>query len=82
MQEFTYQTQGVCSSRIRFTVDQGILVNVRFEDGCEGNLEGLSQLATGRPVTEVIGLLKGIRCGGKSTSCPDQLAKALAAATQ
>ncbi len=82
MQEFDYQTHGVCSSRIHFGIDQGILVRVRFEDGCEGNLEGLCQLATGRPVAEVIELLKGIRCGDKKTSCPDQLAKALAAAAQ
>ncbi len=82
MQEFDYQTHGVCATGIHLTIDRGILVGVRFEDGCEGNLQGLSVLATGRPVAEIITQLQGIRCGGKPTSCPDQLAKALLAASK
>ncbi|MFA5204219.1 MAG: TIGR03905 family TSCPD domain-containing protein [Lentisphaeria bacterium] len=73
----TYEPQGVCSTRIRLAVADGILVRAGFEDGCAGNSQGLCRLAEGRPVAEVIRRLKGIRCGDKGTSCPDQLARAL-----
>lgn len=78
MQEFTFRPQGVCSSRIRLRIADGILAGVEFEGGCDGNLEGLSRLVVGMPASEVIRRLQGIRCGRKSTSCPDQLSKALA----
>ncbi|HHU77322.1 MAG: TIGR03905 family TSCPD domain-containing protein [Caldicoprobacterales bacterium] len=72
----TYKTQGVCSSNIQFKAADGILHEVRFERGCDGNLEGISRLVKGMKVTDVIKKLEGIRCQG-DTSCPDQLAKAL-----
>lgn len=78
MQEFTYRPQGVCSTRIQMQIEDGVLIGLQFEGGCDGNLKGLSRLAVGMPVDEVIERLQGIRCGRKSTSCPDQLAKALA----
>lgn len=77
MRELVYETKGVCATRIRLTVSDGILVKVSFEDGCDGNSQGLGRLVEGMAVTEVIGRLRGIRCDGKETSCPDQLARAL-----
>ncbi len=80
--KYTYNTKGVCSSSITFEIEDGIVTSVQFVGGCNGNLKGISALAVGRTVDEVIERLEGIRCGFKSTSCPDQLAKALAAAKQ
>jgi uncharacterized protein (TIGR03905 family) len=78
MPEFVYETKGVCSPRIHFAVDEnGILIRLRFEEGCDGNSQALSRLAEGRPVAEIIQKLRGIRCDDKNTSCPDQLARAL-----
>ena len=71
-------TAGVCSRSIEYTIDaQGILRNVHFEGGCPGNLSGIGRLVEGMPAAEVIKRLEGITCGQKTTSCPDQLAKAL-----
>jgi uncharacterized protein (TIGR03905 family) len=75
--QYEYKTQGVCSARILFEVENGIVNNIRFIGGCSGNTQGVASLANGRPVDEVISLLSGIRCGSKNTSCPDQLACAL-----
>lgn len=72
-----YKTQGVCSQEIQLDIDNGVINSVSFTAGCNGNLEGLSRLVTGMKVEDVIGKIKGIRCGGKGTSCPDQLAAAL-----
>lgn len=77
MKEFVYKTKGVCSTQIRFSVDKGLLSKVQFESGCDGNLQGIGRLTEGMPVEDVIKRLKGIRCNGKNTSCPDQLARAL-----
>ena len=74
---FEYKTQGVCASKIEFDIDGDIVNNIRFIGGCNGNTQGVAQLANGRKVDEVISLLSGIRCGFKATSCPDQLAQAL-----
>jgi len=74
---FEYKTQGVCPSKIEFEIDGDIVNNIRFIGGCNGNTQGVAKLANGRKVDEVISLLKGIRCGFKATSCPDQLAQAL-----
>jgi uncharacterized protein (TIGR03905 family) len=71
-----YKTKGVCSSIIEFEVVDGVLRSVNFEDGCDGNLTGISRLVEGMKVEEVIQKLKGIPCQG-NTSCPDQLARAL-----
>lgn len=76
----TYRTKGTCSREIQFDVEDGVLKDVRFIGGCDGNLQGISNLAKGMKVEDVIKRLKGIDCGGKGTSCPDQLSKALAAA--
>ena len=77
---YEYKTQGTCSSRIVFDIEDGIVHNVRFTGGCNGNLQGISHLVEGKKKEEVIEALRGIRCGFKSTSCPDQLAKALESA--
>lgn len=74
----TYQTRGTCSRSITFEVtDEGTLHNVRFEGGCNGNLQGIAALVEGMDVEEAIDRLAGIQCGYKATSCPDQLAQAL-----
>ena len=72
-----YKTKGTCSQRILFEIEDGKLQNVQYLGGCHGNLQGISKLVEGMDVNTVIERLKGIRCGMKPTSCPDQLAKAL-----
>ncbi|MDY3929092.1 MAG: TIGR03905 family TSCPD domain-containing protein [Clostridia bacterium] len=79
MSAYTYTPKGVCLMKIDFDVEDGILKNVKFTGGCNGNLKGISSLVDGMEVTEVIKRLKGTNCNGKGTSCPDQLAKALEA---
>lgn len=73
----TYYPQGTCSTVIRFNVEDGVVRQVEFTDGCEANLAAISQLVSGMKVGDVIAKLKGIPCDGRDTSCPDQLAKAL-----
>lgn len=73
----TYQTKGVCCKEIEVDVTDGIINEVKFSNGCDGNLKGIAQLARGRKAEEIIELTKGIQCGIKGTSCPDQLAAAL-----
>lgn len=75
--QFEYKTKGTCSQRIIFEIDEGILKNVQFLGGCNGNLKGISSLVEGMNVQDVISRIEGIRCGMKNTSCPDQLAAAL-----
>lgn len=72
-----YKTMGTCSSAIDFEVEDGRVKEVKFIGGCSGNTQGVSKLVEGMMVEEVISRLEGIKCGFKSTSCPDQLAKAL-----
>lgn len=72
-----YQTKGVCSSHIDIEVDNDVIKFVEFFGGCNGNLKGIASLVTGMKIDDAISKLKGIRCGFKSTSCPDQLAQAL-----
>ena len=72
-----YATSGVCSREIEFEVVDGKLHNVRYLGGCNGNLQGVGALVEGMEVHEAITRLKGIKCGMKGTSCPDQLATAL-----
>lgn len=74
---YQYKTSGTCSRSIDFEVENGIVKNVRFHGGCDGNLKGISSIVDGMKIEDVIARLEGIRCGFKSTSCPDQLAKAL-----
>ena len=72
-----YKTQGTCSKRIMVVLDDDIIKDIEFEGGCSGNLQGISKLVKGMNVNEVISKLKGIRCGYKPASCPDQLANCL-----
>lgn len=72
-----YVTSGTCSKMIDFEVEDNIIKSVAFTGGCNGNLKGISALVAGMPIDEAISKLKGIQCGFKSTSCPDQLARAL-----
>ena len=73
----TYKTSGVCASQITFDVENDLVKNVRFTGGCSVNTQGVALLVEGMHVDEVINRLKGVRCGFKTTSCPDQLTKAL-----
>lgn len=75
--QYEYKTRGTCAAKILLDVDDGIVKSVRFIGGCSGNTQGIAKLVEGMPVNEVITRLKGIRCGTKQTSCPDQLAEAL-----
>ena len=76
--KISYTPIGVCSRQINIEVDDdGIVQDVEFIGGCNGNLKGIGALVEGRPAEEVIALLKGMKCGFKNTSCPDQLAQAL-----
>ena len=72
-----YKTQGTCSRQINITVEDGIVVDVEFIGGCNGNLKGISKLVKGMKVEDVIERIEGTTCGFKNTSCPDQLAQAL-----
>lgn len=75
---YTYNPTGVCSQKITIEInDDETIADIKFLGGCNGNLKGISALAKGKTLDEVISSLKGIKCGFKSTSCPDQLAKAL-----
>lgn len=75
--DMIYQPKGVCSNAIDVEVEDGIIKSVEFTGGCNGNTQGISRLVAGMKVEDAISRLKGIRCGFKSTSCPDQLACAL-----
>lgn len=72
-----YKTQGTCSQEIDIELKDGVIDSVSFTGGCNGNLQGVSALVKGMKPEEALSRLKGIRCGMKPTSCPDQLARAL-----
>ncbi len=72
-----YKTSGVCSRSVEFDVVDNKVKNVRFEGGCSGNTQGVAALVDGMDIDEAIRRMSGIKCGFKSTSCPDQLADAL-----
>lgn len=72
-----YTTQGTCSKAIEFEIEDDKIKKVRFISGCPGSLQGIGKLVEGMDIDEAIKKLSGITCGGKNTSCPDQLAKAL-----
>lgn len=74
---YTYMTRGVCSQSIEIEVDDGIILDVKFYGGCNGNLKGIGELVKGMKIDDVIDKLKDIKCGFKNTSCPAQLAVAL-----
>lgn len=73
----SYKPRGVCSQKMEIDVDGGLIEKVEVVGGCSGNLQGISSLLVGMKVEDAIARLEGIRCGFKTTSCPDQLAKAL-----
>ena len=77
MEKIVYNTRSVCSRRINIEVDGDRIVSVKFEGGCAGNTQGVAALLSGMTIDEAISRLEGIKCGFKSTSCPDQLACAL-----
>ncbi len=72
-----YKPKGVCSQSIEINMNGNVIDSVAFTGGCNGNLQGISSLVKGMTAEEAISRLKGIRCGFKPTSCPDQLAQAL-----
>lgn len=75
--KYSYSPRGVCSQRIDIEVENGIVTDVKFLGGCNGNLKGIGSLVKGMKVEDVIARLEGTTCGFKKTSCPDQLAQAL-----
>ncbi len=78
--KFTYKTHGTCASSITFDIDGDIISNVRFTGGCNGNLKAVAKLVDGMTVNQIESALEGNSCGPRSTSCADQLAKAVRAA--
>ena len=74
---YEYKTSGTCSQRILFDIEDGKVRNVQFIGGCNGNLKGIASLVEGMDANDIITRLEGTTCGGKPTSCPDQLARAL-----
>ena len=78
----TYKTKGTCSQTTAFRREDGKIYDVVFTGGCNGNLKGIAALVEGMDAREAISKLEGIQCGFRSTSCPDQLAKALREALQ
>ena len=79
MKTLSYRTRGVCAGRIDVAIDGDVISNVKFHGGCGGNTQGVATLVLGMKADEAISRLRGIRCGMKPTSCPDQLANALEA---
>lgn len=75
--KYEYFPEGVCSIKMVFDIEDNIIKSLEIIGGCPGNTVGVSKLVEGKTVDEVIKLLKGIPCGGKGTSCPDQVSKAL-----
>ena len=74
---YTHRNSGTCSQSVTFDLNDGIVSNVSFYGGCNGNLKGICALAEGKKAEELIAALEGIKCGFKGTSCPDQFSKAL-----
>ena len=75
---YTYNTFGTCAQKIEIEIDEDETIkDVKFYGGCNGNLKGIAKLVEGQKIDDVIDRLEGIKCGFKSTSCPDQLAQAL-----
>ena len=78
--QFSYKTKGTCSQTISFDITNGVISDVSFYGGCNGNLKGVAALVEGMKAEDIISRVEGIRCGFKPTSCPDQLAQAVKAA--
>lgn len=77
IKQIQYKTKGTCSRQIDITLDGDVIVDVKFLYGCPGNTLGVSRLVKGMKAQDAIEILKGVKCGMRSTSCPDQLALAL-----
>lgn len=75
--KYIYRPEGVCSTEMIFEIENNIIKSLKVMNGCNGNLKGISKLVVEMNIDEVISRLKGIECGFKNTSCPDQIAKAL-----
>ena len=75
--KITYRPQGVCSNLMEVDVENGIIKSAKVIGGCSGNLQGITSLITGMEAKEAIAKMRGIRCGYKRTSCPDQMANAI-----
>lgn len=75
--QIEYKTHGTCSRMVKVEVEDGVITSCEFVGGCSGNTQGVASLVCGMKVEDAIGKIKGIKCGMKDTSCPDQLAKAL-----
>ncbi len=73
----TYDAKGICASKVEFDVEEGVIKNISFVGGCDGNHKGLAALAEGMTPEEAAKRMRGITCGPRKTSCPDQLAVAL-----
>ena len=82
MTTYTYTPRGVCSRRMTVALEDGVIRDVRIEGGCSGNLQGISRQVIGMKAEDAIERMQGIRCGGKPSSCPDQLAQALTQALE
>ena len=79
---YTYKTRGTCSTQIDLELEGNIVHNVKFTGGCNGNTQGVAALARGMKVQDYLDRCKGIHCGARPTSCPDQLAQALSQAVE
>lgn len=79
METFVYRPQGVCSKEMRFEMEGDVIRRVVIVGGCPGNLLGISRIMENKRISEVVEAFQGVRCGGKNTSCPDQISKALLA---
>lgn len=77
-----YKTKGTCSTQIDIEVEEGVIKHVEFTRGCNGNLQGVSRLVEGMKCEDAISKLRGIKCGSRDTSCPDQLSYAIEQAMQ
>ena len=75
--KYTYRTKGTCSSTISFDITDGIITNVVFTGGCNGNLKAISKLVEGKNAEEIMNILRGNTCGPRATSCADQLSRAI-----
>lgn len=77
LETYEYIPNGVCSKNMKFKIENNIIKDFEVVGGCNGNLQGIKQLIINRNIDEIISLLEGIKCGFKSSSCPDQIAKGL-----
>ena len=75
--KFEFKPSGVCSTKYIFDIEDNNIKSLKVENGCPGNLTGISRIVEGMSIDKVIDAFEGVKCGSKNTSCPDQIAKAL-----